>query len=54
MRCHPGPSFLYFGRVRFPRSSGSSFGPLTQLDTQEVVPTVVDAVDETNQAIEED
>ena len=53
--CHPGPSFLNFGRVRFPRSSGSRFEPLTQLDTQEVVPTtVVDAVDEVNQAIEED
>ena len=31
------------------------FEPLTQLDTQEDVPTiVVDAVDEVNQAIEED
>ena len=40
--CHPGPSFLYFGIVRF---SGS----------QEDMPTtVVDAVDEVDQAKEEE
>ena len=28
---HPGPSFLNFGRVRIPGSSGSRFVPLTQV-----------------------
>ena len=51
----PRPVLPSFGRVRFPLSSGSRFEPLIQLGTQEVVPTtVVDAVDEVNQAIEED
>ena len=36
--CHPGPSILNFGRVRFPRL-GCQFGPLTQMYTQEGVPT---------------
>ena len=38
---HPGPSFLNFGRVRIPGSSGSRFVPLTQVDTVEDVPSTV-------------
>ena len=38
---HPGPSFLNFGRVRIPGSSGSRFAPLTQADTVEDVPSTV-------------
>ena len=38
---HLGPSFLNFGRVRFPGSSGSRFAPLTQVDTVEDVPSTV-------------
>ena len=38
---HPSPSFLNFGRVRIPGSSGSRFAPLTQLDTVEDVPSTV-------------
>ena len=36
---HPGPSILNFGRVHFPRSMGSRFTPLTEMDTVEDVPT---------------
>ena len=36
---HPGPLMLNFGRVRFPRSTGSRFTPLTEMDTVEDVPT---------------
>ena len=38
---HPGPSFLNFGRVRIPGSSGSRFAPLTQVDTVEDVPSTL-------------
>ena len=38
---HPGPSFLNFGRVRIPGSSGSRFVPLTQVDIVEDVPSTV-------------
>ena len=38
---HPGTSFLDFGRVRIPGSSGSRFAPLTQVDTVEGVPSTV-------------
>ena len=44
---HPGPSILNFGRVRFPRSMGSRFTPLTEMDTVEDVPTT-----HTNDAIQ--
>ena len=51
----PRPVIPSFWQSAVPRSSGSGFEPLTQLDTQEDVPTtVVDTIDEVSQATEED